>query len=306
MYRLLYGKIFALVAAVSGLMLPPVVAAGDHRDAPWPATYRYVSFPVGDDVATSPIQLAGRFSLPPPALNGAPWPAVVIVHGSGGVDSRGPLYAKRLNEAGIATLEVDMWTARNLRGGLDRPHHVAETLPDAGGALRFLAGQPEIDPDRIGLMGFSWGGVVAMLIANGNLPHQDSTGYAAVVALYPVCWGYNRVPGYDLKQITRPLLIIGGQEDQYDQPGDCEALVSSLPAENQTQVELHMLAGATHAFDRRAPETRFNDPFAFRGEGGEVAIRYNPAATQTSLKMVQRFFSGQLQAANPAPQSQDH
>lgn len=41
-------------------------------------------------------------------------PAVVIMHGSAGVDSRGALYARELNLAGIATLEVDMWGARGL------------------------------------------------------------------------------------------------------------------------------------------------------------------------------------------------
>src|SRR5262249_43899761 len=48
-------------------------------------------------------------------------PAVVILHGANGVDSRGDFYAEALNAAGIATLEIDMWEARGLVGGLNRP-----------------------------------------------------------------------------------------------------------------------------------------------------------------------------------------
>lgn len=292
----------SLLTFCLGLIMPPFTQAADRLGTPWPATYRYISFPVDTDSAVPAMQVAGRLSLPGAAPAEELWPAVVIVHGSGGVDSRGPLYAKRLNEAGIATLELDMWSARNLSGGLDRPGHVAETLPDAYSALHFLASQPGIDPDRIGLMGFSWGGVVAMLIANGDQAPEQGVGFAAVAALYPVCWGYNRVPGYALTQVTRPLLIIGGLDDQYDEPGDCNTLVDSLDSEDQAQVELHMLAGATHAFDRRAPESRFNDPFAFRGQGGDVAIRYNPSATQTSLQTVRRFFTARLRVTEPVPQ----
>src|SRR5688572_13980279 len=66
-------------------------------------------------------------------------PAVVIAHGSAGVDSRGAFYAEALNDAGVATLEIDMWAARGWLGGVTgRPRGVPETLPDAYGALKFL------------------------------------------------------------------------------------------------------------------------------------------------------------------------
>jgi uncharacterized protein len=48
-------------------------------------------------------------------------PAVVILHGSSGIDSRGDFYAHALNAVGIATLEIDMWEARGVTGAGDRP-----------------------------------------------------------------------------------------------------------------------------------------------------------------------------------------
>ena len=144
-------------------------------------------------------------------------PAVVIVHGSDGVDSRGSLYAADLNDAGIATLEIDMWAARGIRGPEGRPKGVPETLPDAYGAFKLLAAHPAIDPDRIGIMGFSWGGVVSMLTASRIYTERylgKGARFAAHAPNYPVCSVYNRVPGYEMKELTgAPILLQTGTLD---------------------------------------------------------------------------------------------
>lgn len=86
-------------------------------------------------------------------------PAVVVVDGTGGVDGRGAFHIQALNAAGIATLEVDYFTARGLRPGAARRPSSGQMLPDSYGALLFLAAQPAIDPQRIGITGFSLGGL---------------------------------------------------------------------------------------------------------------------------------------------------
>ena len=126
------------------------------------AQVSYVSFQTLDEA--KPLPEAGVLRIPVGIDRRVP--AVVIVHGSAGVDSRGFSYATDLNQAGIATLEIDMWTARGIRGSEGRPKGVPETLPDAYAAFKLLAAHPAIDPDRIGIMGFSWGGVVSMLTAS--------------------------------------------------------------------------------------------------------------------------------------------
>ncbi len=90
-----------------------------------------VTFP---SLAPTPLQIAGQLRVPATGLD--KYPAVVIVHGSAGLDSRERLYSDRLNRAGIATLAIDMWAARGWLGGVTgRPRGVPETLPDAyGGA----------------------------------------------------------------------------------------------------------------------------------------------------------------------------
>jgi uncharacterized protein len=222
-------------------------------------------------------------------------PAVVIVHGSAGVDSRGSLYADALNEAGIATLAIDMWAARGWFGGIiGRPRGVPETLPDAFGALKFLAAQPNIDPTRIAIMGFSWGGVVTMLSA--TQPYTDlHTGglmtFAAHVAHYPVCWVYNVVPGYAFNSFTgSPVLIQAGELDAYDDPDTCPKLVASLPPEAQAFISVTVYPHATHAWDRLQPAITVTDPFSHKGLGGQVDFVPNPGKAFQSRAAAVKFF----------------
>ena len=145
---------------------------------------------------------------------------MVILHGSAGVDFRGDFYARALNAAGIATFEIDMWEARGITGAADRPPAPLFTYPDAFGALGFLSAHPNIDPDRIGVMGFSWGGVMALASAEEVYASQFGGGlrFAAHVAHYPICYATNSgIPGAEFSDLTgAPILIQIGEEDDYD------------------------------------------------------------------------------------------
>ena len=237
------------------------------------------------------ITVAAQLSLP---KSEQPVPAVIVVHGSGGVDERGSFYSQALNNAGIATLELDMWAARGLQGGLSRPSHVRETLPDIYAALAFLQQHKGIDGDNIGLMGFSWGVVVAMLMATEQ--QSQTQPLKAMVANYPVCWAYNKVPGYEFTEISdeKTLLIIAGEQDLYDAPNDCQDLINSLPVSDQQQVELLSLPLATHGFELPRASSEFFDPYAFRGAGGYVPIRYSPLSAWHAAIKATDFFIQQL------------
>lgn len=251
----------------------------------------YVNF---QSLASPSLIIAGQLRIPP-AEAGEKMPAVIIVHGSGGVDSRGTFYAEALNNAGIATLEIDMWAARGWLGGITgRPRGVPETMPDAYGALKFLSEQPRIDPQRIGIMGFSWGGVVTMLAATNPYTLEYTGGtlkFAAHVAQYPVCWAYNYAPGYAFNDFTgSPVLIQAGELDSYDEPDTCPNLVQSLPASAQAFISVKMYPEVTHAWDRLQPAITVSDPYSHLGAGGPVDIVPNPGkAFQSRTRAVQFF-----------------
>ncbi len=253
----------------------------------------YVTF---ETVSTPPLSVAGKFRVPviehcPPG--GAL--AVVICHGSDGVDGRGDFHATALNAAGIATLEIDMWAARGTaRGAAARPGSPIETIPDAFAALRFLTGQPEIDPRRIGIMGFSWGGVVTLLSAthrHADILSEGGPVFAAHSAFYPVCWAYARVPALALTDLTgAPILIQTGDADTYDAPDGGERLLALLRESGATNVDGFTYRGAGHGFDRDLPEQTIVDPFAHEGRGGPVLMAFDAEAAEAARAENRRFF----------------
>jgi dienelactone hydrolase len=280
------------------LLLPTAFAACSHlTTANDPlANTTYVSFRTLDK--EKPLAEAGVLRIPKDAPR--PMPAVVIVHGSAGLDSRGPSYAAALNKVGIATFEIDMWTPRGPGGGASggRPKGVPETLPDAYGAFELLAANPEIDAKRIGIMGFSWGGVVSMLTATRRYSEQflgKDARFAAHAPNYPVCWVYNLVPGYEFKELTgAPILLQAGELDDYDLPDTCPKLVRSLDEERARLVTLKMYPQASHGWDRIEPPLIVEDPYSHLGRGGKVTIAPNEAVASQSRATTVAFFRCKL------------
>lgn len=263
----------------------------------------YVTFPNASQ--DRPLTIAGQLRVP---TRDEDVPAVVIVHGTNGVDSRGSYHAEALNDAGIATLELDMWSPRGLSGGVGpngRPQGVPETLPDAYGALLYLASRPGIDPQRIGITGFSWGGVVTMLTA--TRPYSElymganPLRFAAHAPFYPVCWGYNKIPGYEFAELTgAPVFIQSGECDAYDEPDSCTRLVNSLPEQTRRDVTVTMYPEAMHGFNRLEPAQLVNDPFSHLGQGGEVRFEANLDAAARSRQATVEFFERAFAEAGQA------
>lgn len=253
----------------------------------------FVSFPVVD-TSGQEWQVCGKLQLPQGAEGRQA--AVVIVHGSAGVDSRGQMHALDLNRAGLVTLEIDLWGARNLQGGSEgRPQQVWETLPDTFAAFQYLAALPEVDAARIGLMGFSWGGCVTLLASTQHYTSQYlSAGqkFAAHVAFYPVCWLYRRIPGYELRDLTgaRVLLVTGGR-DRYDD--DVQAgpkLKASLPEADQHLLTCRVFPEAEHGFNMLEAPYTYRDPFLYQGQGGEGLSAPHPEARETVRRELVNFF----------------
>lgn len=246
-----------------------------------------------DNGGSPAVSVAGRLDLP--GAEG-PRPAVLICHGSDGVDGRGRFYAEALNALGVVTLEIDMWSARGVqRGAAARPATPLDTLPDAFAGLETLARQPEVDPARIAIMGFSWGGVVTLLSAVEGVASRFSPSgqrFCAHAAMYPVCWAYGRVSGLALEDLTgAPVLLQTGDADAYDEPDGGAQLLARMTPEDRAHVELVTHAGAGHGYDRNLPTQVINDPFAHCGKGGPVEMAYHPEAAAASRGHVSRFFT---------------
>lgn len=130
--------------------------------------------------------LPGLLTLP---AGSGPFPAVVLVHGSGPNDRDGtygpnkPLrdLARGLAERGVAALRYDKRSfarAQDLMAVGDALTVKEEVIDDAVAALRLLRGRAEIDGGRLFVLGHSLGGMVAPRIAAAADPRP-----AGVIAL---------------------------------------------------------------------------------------------------------------------------
>jgi dienelactone hydrolase len=224
-------------------------------------------------------------------------PAVIILHGSAGPSEREGGYADPLNAAGFITVEPDQWSPRGLGGGSDgRPRTIHETLPDLYGARAFLAAHPRVDPDRIGVIGFSFGAVATMLAATRaqNAPFIGEAHFAALMPVYPICHLYNRIPGFEFGDLVgAPVLIVTGALDGYDNdPGAGPKLVASLSPVDRAKVRVEVIAEAQHGFDMPGPDRKVQDPGGNRGAGGLVTMAYNAEAAARAHALAVEFFSG--------------
>lgn len=257
------------------------------------ASLQYVTFKSLHD---KPLDVAARLSVPAGA---GKKPAVIILHGSAGPSAREVGYAEKLNAVGIAALVPDLWSARGIAGGSEgRPKTVAETLPDVYGARAFLAGHPDVDETRIGVMGFSFGGIASMLSATRaqNSKYLKDQHFKAMMPVYPVASAFNRVPGFEFGDLVdAPVMLVTGALDQYDDdPEAAPKLVASLDPKDAAKITVKVMENAHHCFDMPGANVVVTDPASHRGAGGQVQMLCNEEAMLASHQIAVAFFSQHL------------
>ncbi len=157
---------------VSGLFFLPPPA----DDSP-PPYANADSFSESDvEIGTGEWVLPGTLTMP----NGdGPFPAVVLVHGSGPQDRDETIGANKpfrdlawgLASRGVAVLRYEKRTKQYQSKLLDVPHDFTmndETVDDAAAAVNTLRFTPKIDNQNINVIGHSLGGTLAPRIAKKN------------------------------------------------------------------------------------------------------------------------------------------
>jgi pimeloyl-ACP methyl ester carboxylesterase len=93
-------------------------------------------------------------------------PALIVLHGFGSTKNAGNVVnpAKLLSEMGYVTLRFDMRGCGNSEGAAGRVICL-EQVADARNSITFMMGLPEVLPDRIGILGSSFGAAVAVYAA---------------------------------------------------------------------------------------------------------------------------------------------
>ena len=214
-----------------------------------------------------------------------PFPAVVLLHGAGGIWDWNDLWAERLRGWGYVVLDVDSLSSRGLyphntgvgKTDLGLTRRLVGAYPralDALGAAAYLAEQPYVQGGAIAVFGMSQGGQAVMQALAVENPRNDGQ-FKAGVALYPAC---DQISG-----VTAPALVLIGEADQWIPLKRCSQNFGPLVADGK--LELVVYPEAHHVFDYEAPDR-------------EVAgrpLRYNPEAATDATTRIKAFLAAELQ-----------
>jgi dienelactone hydrolase len=243
-------------------------AAHGQAPPPSPATITFQSATYNDfrqvltrQAPTASVSIHAKLEFPEQGRDR--YPAVIVVHSLGGYrEANEGYFAAELRKAGYATLTYDSFAARGTTGQVfsSSPGYLTAGVADAFVALRWLASEPRIDPGRIAILGFSYGGDVAHLTAFEPLRAALDPGslrFAAHVAFYPAGsvgviadgGGYTGSP---------VLMMLGGKDDNLPVAKIENYLAYAQAAGHPAPIELVIYPGAYHAWTvSDAPPLRF-------------------------------------------------
>jgi dienelactone hydrolase len=245
--------VLLLVAGTATALPPPAEVGGEPIR--FPSTSPFVLAEAGEDAP--PMRAEARLFLPDGAAE--PVPAVVLLHGAGGVSwARERRYARQFAAAGWAALVVDVFGARVAPGTgfTERLLNITEAmfLADAYAGLRFLADHPRVDGERVALVGFSYGGMASIYALHEQVRRRyarDGGRFVAHAAYYAPC-----IARFERVATTgAPLLMLYGTADAIVDRDRCGAVVDDL-RRGGSEVVLEVYEGAAHRWDGGASDWR--------------------------------------------------
>lgn len=162
-----------------------------------------------------------------------PVPAMIILHGSGGIlPSREIAYGKWMASHGIAGLVVNSYGARGVTEKTPYGLKVAivsdaDEVADAYSALKFINQHPAIKSTKIGLMGFSYGGMATIAALDKRI-YQNMAPKVPAFALHLNYYGPCHFDLQTTKTTGAPLFSLRGGEDKSNDLEACARIENRL------------------------------------------------------------------------------
>jgi dienelactone hydrolase len=226
-----------------------------------------------------------------------PIPAMLIMHGSGGLTVSGPqakAWTALLNSWGVATLIIDSFGPRGLKETSTNQRALPEWahVADAFAGFRTLAANPRIDATRIGIMGFSRGANASLYTAFESFRRvsiSNTQRFAVHIPFYASCAVQYRDEGTD----KSPILYFHGEADNMTLIEPCREYLGWFESVG-SPVTFVSYKGAYHGFDRPSGNVSFDSKVSSyikcdsiydipSGEFTRVAGVVNPPLTKAQI-----------------------
>ena len=181
------------------------------------------------------------------------WAAVLVLHGIDGPQRVIEGFARDLAAVGFVTLTPDLFSLHEFgpEGRVDHPL----VLGDLAGALAFLKRLPQADRNRVGVVGFSFGGRLSVLAAALHPEIRAAVNYYGVASYQEL--GNREVGGRALRSvpltervsaIRAAVLIQHGEADRTNPVEQGRLLHAALTRAGKRSL-LYTYPGADHVFN---------------------------------------------------------
>src|SRR5271165_545704 len=191
-----------------------------------------------------------------------PFPALVVIHEWWGLNDWVKEEASKLADQGYVALAIDLYRGK-VATTPEEAHEIMRGVPDDRAsrdllaATTYLGSQANVDPKRIGSIGWCMGGGYSL-----NLALSDPKLKAAVIN-----YGHLATDDATLKKINASILGIFGGQDRGIPVADVNKFESQLKALGKT-VEIHIFLDAGHAFENP------NNKQGYRAEDAAQAWKF--------------------------------
>lgn len=205
-------------------------------------------------------------------------PIVMIIHDWNGLDDYEQRRAQMLAERGYAAFAVDLY------GQGVRPTNVEESRAESGklyadretlrtrlfASLAAAQGMAGVDPDRVAVIGYCFGGAAALEFARAG---ADLDGFVSFHG------GLETPEGQDYSQVQGPVLVLHGADDPVAPMTQVASLADAMTA-GGVDFSMEIYGGARHSFTVWGAD--------------RDSSRYDPQADVQSWDAMLAFFAEEL------------